>query len=146
MGPEARAVATAHFTQPATAAWIAHARHWVTAFAQEHGMAGDGCIDLALAVSEAVTRAVRHADPDDPGEVAVDVATDGVCLTVRVADDGSGSPDPHAPLGLGLPLVALVAERVEVGPNRDGRGTVVLMELAMEAAPEGRPAERSPST
>jgi len=140
MSTEERAVAMAHFTEPAAVETVANARHWVTAFAQEHGMTGDRCTDLALAVSEAVTNAVLHAYPaDEPGDVVVDTATDGDCLSVRVTDHGRGGAGTSRGLGLGLPLIARIADRVEHGPGANGVGTVILMELEMGGVADAAP-------
>ena len=130
------AVASAQLTLQATVPSIGEVRRWVTAFAAQHGMAAPTRTDLAAAVSEAVTNSVRHAyPPDRTGEVVLDAATDGAWLTVRVSDRGCGTESTS--LGLGLPLMHELAERIEYGPGPDGVGTIVLMEFPMhrEAAP-----------
>lgn len=78
--------------------------------------------DIALAVSEAVTNVVNHAyQGPDSGSVRVRVEVRPEEIEVMVEDDGSGMvPRPDSPgLGLGLPLIATVAERfdVRVSPN-----------------------------
>ena len=122
---------TARLTLQATVPSIGEVRRWVTAFAAEHGMAEPTRADLAAAVSEAVTNAVRHAyPPDRMGEVVLDAVADGEWLTVRVSDRG-----------LGLPLMHELADRVEDGPGPDGVGTIVVMGFPMSrgAAPrQGR--------
>ena len=142
MQSQERAVATAHFTQPATVEAIAHARRWIFAFASEHGMAADRRRDAVLALSEAVTNVVRHAyDPAEGGAVALAAATDGEWLSVRVSDTGCGVQGPS--LGMGLGLIEQLADRVEVGPVLEGRGTVVLMELALRSREEAAEAVRT---
>ena len=145
MDPHDHAVATAQLSLQATVPSIGEVRRLVTAFAAEHGMAGPRRADLAAAVSEAVTNAVRHAyPPDRTGEVVLHAAIDGDWLTVRVTDRGCGTESTS--LGLGLPLMGELAERVEYGPGPDGVGTIVLMEFPMgqDAAPRrGRFARRA---
>jgi serine/threonine-protein kinase RsbW/stage II sporulation protein AB (anti-sigma F factor) len=120
---------------PAQPAAVAAIRREVTAYGREHGVADpDG---LALAVSEAVTNVVLHAyvDAPTPGEVEVVAqrrVDDG--LEVRVCDDGRGMvPRSDSPgLGLGLPLVASLAEHLEVQARPDG-GTRLRMTFAATA-------------
>ena len=111
MQSDERAVAMAHFSQPATVAAIAEARRGIFAFASEHGMAGEQRRDVVLALSEAVTNVIRHAyGPGEHGEVALAAATDGACLSVRVADTGCGAQGTSLGLGLGL-IEQLTASR-----------------------------------
>ncbi len=134
MDSEARAVATAHLVEPAAVAAIGTTRRWVMAFAEEHGMAVARRHEVALALSEAVGNAVRHAYPaHDVGDVLVDVATDGEWLTVRVADQGAGAASPDPTLGLGVQLMTRLAHRLELASAAGSGGTVVLMEFPMGA-------------
>ena len=104
-------------------------RQEVKDFARDHGAADPNAV--ALAVSEAVTNAVVHAyvDESEPGEIEVVaqmVPGDG--LEIFVCDDGRGMLPRHdSPgVGLGLPLVATLAESFEV-QARSGGGTQVRM-------------------
>ena len=72
--------------------------------------------DVALAVSEAVTNAVNHAYIDrEPGLFRVRIEFTDDELEVVVEDDGRGMmPRPDSPgLGLGLPVIATVADRFD---------------------------------
>ncbi|MFL5274081.1 MAG: ATP-binding protein [Anaeromyxobacteraceae bacterium] len=111
---------------------IGRIRHDVKAHASEQGARDPTAI--ALAVTEAVTNAVLHAyvDAPQPGEVEVIVQRVGEdCVEILVCDEGRGMrPRTDSPgLGLGLPLVATLAEHFEV-QARDGGGTRVRMAFA----------------
>ena len=73
--------------------------------------------DIKLAVTEACTNVVVHAYPDREGELGVRALVDDRRLTVVVVDTGRGIlPRPDSPgLGLGLPLIATLAESLELG-------------------------------
>jgi serine/threonine-protein kinase RsbW/stage II sporulation protein AB (anti-sigma F factor) len=97
---------------------------------------------VALAVSEAVTNVVVHAyrdrDPDDgPGHVHVTVTVEGDELLVAVSDEGTGlTPRPDSPgAGLGLPIIATLADRFEA--RQLSKGTMVLLGFRLAAAPDG---------
>ena len=119
---------------PARADQVARARREGVAYAREHGAADpDG---IAVAVSEAVTNAVVHAyiDAPVPGEVEVIAKRhpdNG--LEIHVCDDGRGMmPRRDSPgLGVGLPLVAKLAERFKV-ETRPGGGTAISMVFAVQ--------------
>jgi len=85
--------------------------------------------DIGLAVSEAVTNVVNHAYVEqEVGQVRVEVDVGDHEIAVSVEDDGRGmTPRPDSPgLGLGLPLIATLAVRVETQGRRLG-GTRVCM-------------------
>ena len=114
---------------PAQADQVRLARREVEAYAREQGAVDPA--GIALAVSEAVTNAVIHAyvDRPVPGDVEVHVERhpdDG--LEIRVCDEGRGMmPRSDSPgLGVGLPLVAKLAQRFRVETRPTG-GTAVSM-------------------
>jgi len=93
--------------------------------------------DVLLAVTEACTNVVRHAyrDASAPGEIEITASSDGHRLVIAVRDRGCGlSPCIDSPgLGLGLPVIAAVSDRMEVH-EADGGGTLVTMEFALAAS------------
>lgn len=83
--------------------------------------------DIRLAVTEACTNVVVHAYPDDQGgplEVLATLLGDELLVVVR--DEGQGiAPRPDSPgLGLGLPLIASLAESVQLGHDARERTEV----------------------
>src|SRR4051795_11637304 len=117
---------------PAEPASVGIARGHVRAFAQEHGVRADDVVDVALALTEAVTNAVLHAFVDlEPGTVWVAAATGEDELTVTVTDDGRGmQPRADSPgLGLGLPTIGRLAAFVDLR-EPPGGGTELSMTFA----------------
>jgi anti-sigma regulatory factor (Ser/Thr protein kinase) len=96
------------------------------AFAEALQLPADVVEDMRLAVTEACTNVVRHAYHDgDAGPIDVVIRPDGERLDLVVSDRGHGmgaSPDVRGP-GLGLPLIAALADSVELqhGPSRGSR-------------------------
>jgi serine/threonine-protein kinase RsbW len=83
--------------------------------------------DIRLAVTEACTNVVVHAYPDGqegPLEVLATLLGDELLVVVR--DEGQGiAPRPDSPgLGLGLPLIASLAESVQLGHDARERTEV----------------------
>ncbi len=73
--------------------------------------------DIRLAVTEACANVVVHAYPDGHyGPMEVVASKDEQALTVLVRDWGRGiGPRPDSPgLGLGLPLIAALADNVQL--------------------------------
>jgi serine/threonine-protein kinase RsbW/stage II sporulation protein AB (anti-sigma F factor) len=111
---------------------IAAIRHEVRDCAEANGASDPNAV--ALAVTEAITNAVVHAyvDRDEPGDIEVIVQRlPDAGLEILVCDEGRGMmPRPDSPgIGLGLPMVATLAERFEIQARADG-GTRVLMAFA----------------
>jgi serine/threonine-protein kinase RsbW len=85
--------------------------------------------DVLLAVSEVVTNCVIHGYRGRPGgEVAIEARRNGPRLLLSISDRGAGmAPRIDSPgLGLGLPLVGRIAERVDISASAGG-GTQVSM-------------------
>jgi serine/threonine-protein kinase RsbW len=113
------------------------ARRAVLDWAQRHVDDRAVLSDIALAVTEATTNVVLHAyrDRDEPGTVIVEAERrdDHICLCVR--DEGSGlAPRVDSPgLGLGLGLIAQVADSADVRAPETG-GTEVVMRFNVARA------------
>jgi serine/threonine-protein kinase RsbW len=92
--------------------------------------------DLRLAVTEACTNVVRHAYESE-GTIDVVVRPRGDALEVVVADEGRGigpSPDTAGP-GLGLPLIAALADTLEIERDRGSGSRLVMRFLRSRTAP-----------
>jgi serine/threonine-protein kinase RsbW len=91
------------------------------AFAEALQLPAELVEDMRLAVTEACTNVVRHAYHDgEPGPIDVVIRPNGDELQLIVADEGAGigpSPDLAGP-GLGLPLIAALADHVEIEHGR----------------------------
>jgi len=109
-------------------------RHAFGGFAEVLRVDEQTLADIKLAVTEACTNVVVHAYEDDaPGSLEVDASIEDGCLTVVIRDSGRGIvPRPDSPgLGLGLPLIATLAESLELGTDDRDR-TEVRMTFRLE--------------
>jgi anti-sigma regulatory factor (Ser/Thr protein kinase) len=101
---------------------------------------------VGVVVSEAVTNAVVHAyrDREHPGEVHVSASLDDEGVEIAVADDGMGlRPRTDSPgVGLGMPLIADLADRVEITGVHPGTRVAARFMLMGAAGPHGRPVAR----
>jgi serine/threonine-protein kinase RsbW len=128
------------YTWPATPEHVRDARTRVAELATRAGVPQAQVDGIRLAVTEAVSNAVVHGYRGGrPGVVTVTAEVADAELRVVVRDDGCGlrprtdSPGP----GLGLPLIAEVAESVTVSTGQDGRGTVLRMTFGLPVAVTG---------
>jgi anti-sigma regulatory factor (Ser/Thr protein kinase) len=97
---------------------------------------------IGVVVSEAVTNAVVHAyrHRAEPGEVHVSAHLHEDGVEVAVADDGLGlRPRSDSPgVGLGMPLIADLADRVVVSSAGAGTRISAHFVLMGAAGPHGR--------
>lgn len=119
---------------PARAENVAVVRHAFGGFAEALTVDEQTLADIKLAVTEACTNVVIHAYEDGKeGDLEVDASIDGERLTVVIRDNGRGIvPRPDSPgLGLGLPLIATLAESLELGKD-NGDHTEVRMTFRLD--------------
>jgi serine/threonine-protein kinase RsbW len=102
---------------PARAENVAVVRHVLGAFAEALRLPPELVEDIRLAATEACTNVVRHAYRDgEDGPIDVTIRPDGDRLVLVVSDRGQGlgpSADLSGP-GLGLPLIAALADSVDL--------------------------------
>ena len=117
---------------PARAENIAIVRHALGAFGEVLALDSQTLSDIRLAVTEACTNVVVHAYPEREGPLEVLATLDDEQLTVIVRDEGQGiTPRPDSPgLGLGLPLIASLAESMALRRDDYDR-TEVQMNFAL---------------
>jgi anti-sigma regulatory factor (Ser/Thr protein kinase) len=118
-------------TLPARPENVAVVRHVLGALGEAIGLDDPVVSDIQLAVTEACTNVVRHAYAHGEGTIDVVVRPRGDTVEVVVSDEGRGlgpSPDIAGP-GLGMPLIAALADSVEVQRDRK-RGSRLAMRFA----------------
>jgi serine/threonine-protein kinase RsbW len=111
-------------------------RHALRGLLEASGVTEERISDITLAVTEACANAVLHAYMDSRGqfEAAADLSPAGE-LVVTVRDYGSGmAPRVDSPgLGVGLPVMAAIADALEID-TPGGSGTVVRMTFDVSAS------------
>ena len=115
-------------TLPARPENVAVVRHVLGALAEALDLPYALIEDMRLAVTEACTNVVRHAYAGSEGTIDVVVRPRGDDLEVIVEDSGRGlgpSPDTSGP-GLGLPLIAALADSLEI-QRSTGAGNRLVM-------------------
>jgi serine/threonine-protein kinase RsbW len=123
-------------TLPARPENVAVARHAIGGFADVLEMQDQTLADVKLAVTEACTNVVVHAYPNGEGPMGLRASVDDGVLRVVVVDEGRGIlPRADSPgLGLGLPLIATLAESLELGTGANEE-TEVRMSFRLDAVP-----------
>lgn len=116
---------------PAEPASVPAFRRRASQFAAEQGVGGDVVADVALAVSEAVTNAVKYANVSEgQGVVELSAAAEGGWLEVKVRDRGEGFGKGSSDgLGLGLAIIARLCADLKI--VQEGDGTEVRMRFPL---------------
>jgi len=119
-------------TLPARPENVAVARHAIGGFADVLDVPDQTLADVKLAVTEACTNVVVHAYPGGEGRITLRATVVDGMLRVVVSDEGRGIlPRADSPgLGLGLPLIATLAESLELGTG-DNEETEVRMSFRL---------------
>jgi serine/threonine-protein kinase RsbW len=104
-------------TLPARAENVAVARHAIGGLGDVIDVPDQTLADVKLAVTEACTNVVVHAYPSGDGPMGVRATVNDDLLRIVIIDRGRGIlPRADSPgLGLGLPLIATLAESLELG-------------------------------
>ena len=112
-------------------------RKLVVGAAQVEGASDTEAYAIEASLGEVFSNAFRHAYRGQPGPLGVDVAYDGVRLSIVVHDHGAPITDvpaipttrpPRGQGSRGLFLVGQLMDEAEIlHPYREGRGTAVRM-------------------
>jgi serine/threonine-protein kinase RsbW len=127
-------------TLPARAENVAVVRHAVGGLGEVLQVDDQTLSDIKLAVTEACTNVVVHAYPDGGGPMGLRASIDDRRLYLVVLDRGRGIvPRPDSPgLGLGLPLIATLAESLELGTGHSEETEVrMVFDLGAPMSDEG---------
>jgi anti-sigma regulatory factor (Ser/Thr protein kinase) len=129
-GAEVRPGVDVRIRVRAVAGEVAGIRRAVLSAARACGMSAVGRADVGIAVSEACSNVVAHAyaDAAAPGPLCVDTYRRAGEFVVVVSDEGTGiAPRAGTPgAGFGLPLIARVSHRLEIGSNGFGGAKVTM--------------------
>jgi serine/threonine-protein kinase RsbW len=118
---------------PAKPEYLLLARLAATGVGRSMGASEETIADLKLAITEAVANSVRHAYPSgEPGRVTIELLAAADRVQVVVSDTGRGLVEQAPPPlrdgvpregGMGLSIIAAIADEVELGAGEDGQGT-----------------------
>jgi serine/threonine-protein kinase RsbW len=124
---------TVRLTIPAKPEYITLSRLALSGLSRVRPLPEETLADLKLALTEACSNSVRHAYDDGDGHVEISFELSDDRLVVEVADDGTGfepgevgggSGDGElAEGGLGISIIRSVADEIEIGGGREGRGS-----------------------
>lgn len=119
-----------NLTLPAEPASVPAFRRRASQFAAQQGVGEDVVADVALAVSEAVTNAVKYANAGAKGVVELSAGTSDGWLEVKVRDHGEGFGKGSSDgLGLGLAIIARLCADLKI--VQEGDGTEVRMRFPL---------------
>ena len=115
-------------SMPADLGLLKEARDFAARAAQDFGLNEGACYDVKVAMSEAVTNAIRHgsSSPEDPIRIAV--AAEGPALVFEVLDTGRFIPrvmrrGELSESGRGLEFMRVLMDEVDLRPG--DRGTLM---------------------
>lgn len=112
-------------------------RHQVAEYVQRTGAPDDVLERVRLAVSEALTNIVVHAYLGrDRGSMTAEAWCEAEHLVLRVSDEGDGLiPRSDSPgLGMGIPIMARMADDFRIANRETSPGTVVSLRFSLRCA------------
>ena len=113
------------------------AREWAGQAAEIAGLDEDGCFQVKLAMSEAVTNAILHGSGSTDDEVELGVREEGKVIVFEVRDTAGREPSSEDWVkrvgegGRGLELISLVMDEVQL--TRGDGGSVLRFSKALAA-------------
>ncbi len=116
---------TSELRLPAQPSKLSVAREYAHDAAAAFGFDAERCYEIAFAVNEAVTNAIRHGRPDEHGQIHLSTLSDGERLTLSVRDYGTfvASPVDYSPTaegGRGFALMAGLMDTVQLCVSSNG--------------------------
>src|SRR5215208_1029008 len=107
---------------PGTPLGVRRLRGEMAGIATDCGMDAAGVADVLLAVTEAATNAVMHGYAQATGELTVSAVVQDGELAIVIGDSGCGFDERRDTpgLGVGLSIIATVAERLRIITNPGG--------------------------
>jgi serine/threonine-protein kinase RsbW len=133
MQPQGGTLGVVELRIPSKAEWVAVARLAVAAVANRLNFSIEDIEDVKLAVAEACTNCIQHAEGSDQIQITCETGPEG--LTVRVRDFGQGTrpegirsrrADEPTVGGLGVFLIRSLMDSVEYDVHPDS-GTNLVM-------------------
>ena len=129
--PTAEGTRAVLLTIPAKAEYITLCRLALTGISRLRPLGEETLADLKLALTEACSNSVRHAYRGGEGHVAIRYELHPDRLVVEVTDDGEGfeaggaraAEDELTEGGLGIAIIRSVADDLEIGVAKGGRGS-----------------------
>jgi serine/threonine-protein kinase RsbW len=130
-------------TFPAKPDYLLLARLALSGMTRGVPVSDEALADLKLAVTEACGNAVRHAYPEETGDVSVSYRVTADALEMVVEDQGRGlgrtdvaEERVSAPLesGMGISIIKTIVDELDIHAGADGRGTVVRMSKRLASA------------
>jgi serine/threonine-protein kinase RsbW len=118
-------------TIPAKPEYITLGRLALTGISRLRALDEETLGDLKLALTEACSNSVRHAYADGDGTVEIRYVLHSNRLEIEVADDGEGfdpsaereEGDELAEGGLGIAIIRSIADELEIGAGKGGKGS-----------------------
>jgi len=118
---------------------LKEAREWAGEAAEIAGLDEDGCFQVKLAMSEAVTNAILHGSGSTEDQVELGVRDDGRAIVFEVRDGAGRTPSSEDWVkrvgegGRGLELISLVMDEVQL-TRGDGGSVLRFSKSLAEAA------------
>jgi anti-sigma regulatory factor (Ser/Thr protein kinase) len=107
---------------------LREAREFAARAAADFGMDNNACYDVKLAMSEAVTNAIRHGSSSPTDPIKIEIAAEGRALVFEVLDTGQFRPrvvrrGELSESGRGLEFMRVLMDEVDLQPG--ARGTLM---------------------